>query len=67
VPDFFPPAALHAYGVYMTYKTMAHVTVKFGLVFAPSQTKHSTQNYTNNKGHTTYSEQNANTVNKYYN
>jgi hypothetical protein len=31
------------------------------------QTKHGTQNYTNNKGHNKYNKYNANTVNKYYN
>jgi hypothetical protein len=28
----------------------------------PDSTKHSTQNYTNNKGHATYNEYNANTI-----
>jgi hypothetical protein len=46
------------YPVAVYYNKTTHITKND----TPHSNKHSTQNYTNNKGHTTHSECNANTI-----
>jgi hypothetical protein len=48
--------------------TIRHTTQRIHIskITHRAETKHSTQNYTNNRGHTAHSEYNAKTINRYY-
>jgi hypothetical protein len=50
------------YPVAVYYNKIQHTNNTHHTTIAPHSNKHSTQNYTNNKGHTTHNEYNANTI-----